>query len=89
MQFVIDLSDNWHSTVCLKRLETFAPYFLPLSHRYNKFPLFYENDDIHEKMEYDTQLKHFKAMFQHEQVLSSKITHAPRGSSVRHAKDNG
>jgi hypothetical protein len=40
-------------------------------------------------MEYDTQLKHFKAMFQHEQVMSSKIIHAPRGSSVRHAEDNG
>ncbi|GAQ92643.1 putative Transcription activator [Klebsormidium nitens] len=56
---------------------------------YNKFPLFYEDDNIFEKLEYDTQLKHFKAMFQHEQVVSSKITHAPRGSSVRHAEDNG
>ncbi|GAQ88550.1 putative Transcription activator [Klebsormidium nitens] len=56
---------------------------------YNKFPLFYENDDIFEKMEYDTQLKQFKTMFQHEHVVSSKITHAPRGSSVRHAEDNG
>jgi hypothetical protein len=76
-----------------ERLDTFAAdHYLDTSdsrRRYNKFPLFYEKDDIHEKMEYDTQLKHFKAMFQHEQVVSSKITHAPHGSSVRHAKDNG
>ena len=57
--------------------------------RYNKFPLFYENDDPTEKMKYDTQLDHFKRMFKEERVLSSKITHAPRGSSVRHAEDNG
>jgi hypothetical protein len=70
--------------------------FLPISTSTEDFltqvqqiPAFLRDDNINEKMEYKTQLKHFKAMFQREQVVSSKITHAPRGLSVRHAKDNG
>jgi hypothetical protein len=42
-----------------------------------------------EKLTYQTQLRHFKTMFKQEGVLSTKLTHAPRGSSVRHAEDKG
>lgn len=57
--------------------------------RYNLLPLFYEGDDVSRNVTYNTQLKHFKHAYREQEIVSSKLTHAPRGASVRHAEDNG
>ncbi|GAQ92565.1 putative Transcription activator [Klebsormidium nitens] len=66
-----------------------APDFSSRESWYNLRPLFYENDDVSRNVTYNTQLKHFKQAYGEQEIVSSKLTHAPRGASVRHAENNG